>query len=325
MSHLGYLMIGLGYQGVKDFKCRMRMFFVLNKMVGKLCSVLWSVLLFQGVVVLQSCSSGQEIPEGFEVIPLSKALSEDMSTKGVYGSHSPVELERLAEVKIQYYTFDGNIEQGKLVVLDALAPHLLKIFAALYERQFYLHTVEVITAYDGNDSLSMAANNTSAHNLRPITGGSKPSLHAYGAAVDINPVQNPYVEIPCDDSVGIAVFRPAEGIKYANRRENRPGKPNRRGMAEKVVDVFAHHGFTVWGGHWNCPIDYQHFQVSRGMAELLVAMTSEESGHFFQRHVSYYRKTGSTLEDRITKKLDGQSMSQVYANDPERFWRLVDF
>ena len=53
--------------------------------------------------------------------------------------------------------------------------------------------MQLVDAYDGDDNRSMAANNSSAYNCRTVAGQSSFSAHAYGAAVDINPVENPYV------------------------------------------------------------------------------------------------------------------------------------
>lgn len=45
-------------------------------------------------------------------------------------------------------------------------------------------------------------------------------------------------------------------------------------MAEAIVEVFADDGFIVWGDNWDNPIDYQHFQVSRELAERLAQAPS---------------------------------------------------
>ena len=139
--------------------------------------------------------------------------------------------------------------------------------------------------YDGDDDASMADNNTSAFNVREITGGSTISLHAYGLAIDVNPVQNPFAK----RSGTTLNFSPPSGVENANRLNERPGKPNRPGMAEAVVDVFADHGFLIWGGYWDDPIDYQHFQVSRKLAEKLAKLSPDEARRAFDRHVDRYR------------------------------------
>ncbi len=111
--------------------------------------------------------------------------------------------------------------------------------------------------------MSMEDNNTSAFNCRATTG--KPnefSLHAYGVAIDINPLQNPYIGFS-KENIGEAFVLPKTATPYVNRIVHAPGS------AESIVDIFAAHGFSEWGGHWVDRIDYQHFQVPRAKAELL--------------------------------------------------------
>jgi hypothetical protein len=139
--------------------------------------------------------------------------------------------------------------------------------------------------YDGNDDASMADNNTSAFNDRAITGGGAVSLHAYGLAIDINPIQNPYAK----RSGATLMFSPPSGVENANRLDDRPWKKPRSGMAEKVIDVFADHGFLTWGGYWDDPIDYQHFQVSRKLAEELAGLAPAQAAAVLERHVKRYR------------------------------------
>ena len=96
----------------------------------------------------------------------------------------------------------------------------------------------------------MAANNTSAFNCRPVAGTSRWSEHAYGRAIDVNPVQNPYV-------AGRHVSPPA-GRRYADRAGRAPGMIR---AGDAVVRAFAAAGWG-WGGAWRTARDYQHFSAS---------------------------------------------------------------
>ena len=129
-------------------------------------------------------------------------------------------------------------DDGELVVLDAVADHVLAIFVALRNRGFPIASAKLMNHYRGSDDASMAANNTSAFNVRRVEGTNSISLHSYGVAIDLNPIQNPYVE---RGARGLEVDPPA-GKSYLRRQDQRPG------MAETVIDVFAHHGFAQWGG-----------------------------------------------------------------------------
>jgi hypothetical protein len=163
------------------------------------------------------------------------------------------------------------LAQGELVVLDVLAEQTLALMQRLRARSFPIARAQAMEAFEGDDAASMRANNSSAFNGRAITGGGRWSMHAYGVAIDVNPVQNPYIALEAD---GTARVRPRRSARHAvNRLETRVGKAPRPGMVEPVVLEFARHGFYRWGGDWDYPIDYQHFELgSRPFVEALVVL-----------------------------------------------------
>jgi len=61
-------------------------------------------------------------------------------------------------------------------------------------------------------------------------------------------------------------------------------------MAETVVDVFADNGFLIWGGDWHNPVDYQHFQIARDMAEQLARLSSAAAREVFEKRTEQYRQ-----------------------------------
>ena len=215
------------------------------------------------------------------------AICTGLRSAGVLHANAPVGCERLQVVRFSYIDFDGRQrDDGEIMVMDAAAPQVAALFDQLRARGFALAGARLMQHYRGDDQASMRANNSSAFNDRAITNASAPSLHAYGLAIDINPVQNPFVEIGKD---GRAQVSPAGGGRYLNRQTTRPGKPARKGMAEDVVELFAQHGFTIWGGDWDAPIDYQHFQVSRTLAKKLAALPPAQARAAFEEHVQAYR------------------------------------
>jgi len=220
------------------------------------------------------------------VAPVSAVLCEDMKLHHVLGSNPPVGCDRLRLVRFAYVGFDQQAHaDGEIVVMDAAAPHVLRIFATLRELQFPIAKARLMNHYDGDDDASMRDNNTSAFNDRNIANGNLVSLHAYGLAIDINPVQNPYLV----RSNGALTIAPAAGADYANRLDDRPWKSARPGMAENVIDVFVDNGFLIWGGYWDNPIDYQHFQVGRKMAERLASSSPTEAAAILNDVVKHYR------------------------------------
>jgi hypothetical protein len=225
-----------------------------------------------------------------EVSPISDTQCEHMRVNGVFTSDAPVKCNRLRQVTFQHVDFQGQTNTGKIVVLDAVAKYVENIFKDLYERGFPIHKADPIENYQGNDTSSMDDNNTSAYNSRAIVEGSNWSMHAYGVAIDINPQQNPFVSFTTE---GGATILPAAAAKTAvNRLNFRPGKVARTGLAEDIVDVFANNGFIAWGGYWDFPIDYQHFQVgSRKFTEKLASpqLSVKDAENIFAHYVDTYK------------------------------------
>jgi hypothetical protein len=237
-----------------------------------------------GAVALACVGIASTVRAGDEqtgsVAPISRARCDDMAKHNVIRPGVPVGCARLSLVKFAYVDFGGRAHgDGEIVVMDAAAENVLRIFARLREIRFPIAKARLIDHYDGNDDASIADNNTSAFNARNVAGTSSLSLHAYGLAIDLNPIQNPYVQ----HSGGKVLFSPPAAVEYANRKKARAG------MAESVVDVFAAEGFVVWGGYWHDPIDYQHFQVGRGFAERLARLSAAQARAAFAQHVDRYR------------------------------------
>lgn len=213
---------------------------------------------------------------------------------GVIDAHAPVGCDRLAIVRFPYIDFDGvRHDDGELMVLAAVAPEVSQLFQQLYQRSFPLARARLIEHYRGDDAASMRDNNTSAFNNRQITGGGPPSLHAYGLAIDINPLQNPFVQ-PAGQ--GRARISPPDARAYLNRLSDRPG------MAESVTSLFAYYGFTIWGGSWHDPVDYQHFQFGRGMAERLAAASTAGARKIYLRQLGKFRMCLKNKDKPVTRR-----------------------
>jgi hypothetical protein len=72
-------------------------------------------------------------------------------------------------------------------------------------------------------------------------------MHAYGLALDVNPIENPYVS---NGRTSHPASRP-----YLDRSRRRRGMALRGGV---LVRAFKRVGWG-WGGDWAEPKDYQHF------------------------------------------------------------------
>jgi hypothetical protein len=150
--------------------------------------------------------------------------------------------------------FDGKSRVGTMVVNASVATSVIRVFADLYARRFPLHSMVPESAFSGKDPASMAADNTSGFNCRyaVATGPKQWSVHAYGEAIDVNPVQNPYV------FNGVA--QPVAGKAYVNRGDVRAGMSELGGV---LNNAFASVGW-LWGGRWTDSPDYQHFSATGG-------------------------------------------------------------
>lgn len=166
----------------------------------------------------------------------------------------PVGPASLRRVTVSYVGFDGRAHRGELVVNRAVTSDIAAVFRRLYDVRFPVRRIRPVSAYDGSDDRSMAADNTSAFNCRyaVATGPKRWSVHAYGEAVDVNTVENPYLE-------GGRVLPPA-GRAYTDRANVRPGMAVARGV---LVRAFASVGW-LWGGRWSATPDWQHFSKTGG-------------------------------------------------------------
>lgn len=166
-----------------------------------------------------------------------------------------ITFDQLRYVHILHYGFDGNPTEGELVCNESIAADLTEIFLELYRNEYRLEKVLLIDEYEGDDTASMEDNNTSCFNYRTVDGTSRLSKHAYGLAVDINPLYNPYITYTEEGSERVS---PASALPYADRSLSFPYKIDESDLCYKL---FTRHGFT-WGGNWNNEKDYQHFQKS---------------------------------------------------------------
>ncbi len=160
----------------------------------------------------------------------------------------PVSVAQLRLLTVTHWGFDGAIHSGRVVVNAAHADGLVRVLRGLFAAHFAIERLELVDAYDGDDHRSMAANNTSAFNCREVAG--RPgvwSQHASGLAIDINPIQNPYVSS--------GTVSPPAGSAYLDRHRARPGLIR---ADDVVVRLFAAIGWR-WGGNWVTQRDYQHF------------------------------------------------------------------
>lgn len=161
----------------------------------------------------------------------------------------PVPPAELRLVEVDHLGFDDGMHRGQLVVHQDLVDDVIAIFADLTRLRYPIEKMRTVQNYPGaQDELSMRDNNTSAFNCRPLGDGW--SWHAYGRAIDVNPLVNPYISSDGD-------LQPVTAGVYLDRTRANVGMLRADSPA---VRVFTDRGWR-WGGAWRDPIDYQHFEL----------------------------------------------------------------
>jgi hypothetical protein len=162
----------------------------------------------------------------------------------------PVTLRDLRLLRLSHWGFDGRIRTGRLIVHRDTAREMVDVFRDLYKERFPIRRMWLIDAYGGSDFRSIEADNTSAFNCRFVDGTTRWSEHAFGRAIDVNPIENPYVS---SGQTSHSASRP-----FLDRSRRRPGMAFEGGA---LVHAFDRIGWG-WGGRWSSVKDYQHFSAS---------------------------------------------------------------
>lgn len=177
------------------------------------------------------------------ILEIDAGIKRRMGTSWQPGC--PVPLRDLRLIETTFWGFDGLVHTGELIVHRRYGGDIAGVFRKLFEARFPIERMVLANGYMGNEPPLALPNNTAGFNCRRSIGSGAWSEHAYGRAIDINPVRNPYVD---GDRVA-----PTAGEAYVDRR------PLRKGMVNRAVrDAFTAIGWS-WGGLWKDPVDYQHF------------------------------------------------------------------
>lgn len=155
---------------------------------------------------------------------------------------------------LSYWGFDNQPHQGTMVVNASVGTQVIAIFQTLFDERFPIFEMIPEDFYGGNDNAAAAADDTSGFNCRYAVAPGPPqwSVHAFGEAIDVNDVQNPYVD-------GSTIIPPS-GAAYLDRADVRLGMAEPGGPLNKA---FAAAGWQ-WGGRWTTGTDYQHFSLTGG-------------------------------------------------------------
>lgn len=185
----------------------------------------------------------------WSVQPIDGALAARM-TPSSWRPGCPVPLSSLRYVRVSHMGMDGKEHLGELVLHADAANHAVLAFKLLWNESFPIQQMRLVDDFGGDDDASMAAGNTSGFNCRRVAGTGTWSQHAYGRAIDLNPIQNPYVSG--------SLVAPEGGRAYLDRSNVRPGMLVANTSA---VHAFARVGWG-WGGTWSGAKDHQHVSAN---------------------------------------------------------------
>lgn len=172
-----------------------------------------------------------------------------MVAAGLWRKGCPDVRDELRRVEMNYVGFDGKVHRGVLVVNADVTASVVRIFTKLFEERFPIRRMEPMEVYDGDLDASLRADNTSAFNCRrpdQINAPFRESPHANGRAIDINPFENPWINL--------RTKKWSPSAKYAERTEGK-GKILEGGLVWRA--------FTEEGWVWQdikVP-DYMHFDT----------------------------------------------------------------
>lgn len=222
--------------------------------------VLDSLAIGQIVDEFSVIGSEEQYFKAYEIVE-GDAVYNRINGKSYYPNND-IGLSDLRYLKLAHYNFEHQVQIGELIVNAAVCEDVLNIFRELFDIEYEIQSMRLIDDYwtgDGisSDSNSIDNNNTSAFCYRLATGGQNLSNHALGRAIDINPQQNPYVWYGED---GTLQWSHENASSYVDRTT---------GDAHVIVEndacynIFKKYGFS-WGGLWQNPVDYQHFEKPAG-------------------------------------------------------------
>jgi D-alanyl-D-alanine carboxypeptidase len=187
--------------------------------------------------------------------PVPGYLRADM-TGSTWHRGCPVGFSELRVLRMTYWGFDGRVHTGAIVTNRNAAGPLRSVFHRLFELRFPIHAMSLADVYGARRNHPRIRDQTGSFECRDAVAspcpGTSPthhwSMHAYGEAIDVNPIENPYT--------GCGITREKASIPYLDRSRLRRGM-----VTPAVVDAFRSIGWG-WGGDWTGTKDYMHFSAN---------------------------------------------------------------
>ena len=188
------------------------------------------------------------------ISPITPEIKKRMVNGNSWHNSCPVPLSNLRYVQVNHWDFNGKTVSGEIIVNKDIANEVVYIFEELYNIHYPIRQMRLVSDFNGNDWKSIDADNTSAFNCRAVTGNKKKwSKHAYGRAIDLNPLENPYIS-----KTGHISHKGS--LKYRKRVHKDKTYSDQAILLknDKATQIFKKYGWR-WGGDWRYSKDYQHF------------------------------------------------------------------
>ncbi len=186
--------------------------------------------------------------------PISKYTKQRMIEGKSWHKGCPVALKDLRYIRVKHHNFYHSEKMGEIIVHKDVAKEVVAIFRELYDMKYPIRQMRLVSDFRGSDWQSIEADNTSAFNCRNVSTGTKKwSKHAYGKAIDINPIENPFV-----NKKGRIAH--AKSYRYKKRKHIKHRFADKAMLLkrDKAVKIFEKYGWK-WGGDFSPYKDYQHF------------------------------------------------------------------
>jgi hypothetical protein len=191
------------------------------------------------------------------VRPLPEPLERNFARGESWRPGCPVPLSDLRLLTVSHWDFEGRARVGQLVVHRDAAPRLATVFRRLYQLKFPVRHMKLADMYGPKRIRPADGDITGSFRCRRAvpspcgSGSGNWSNHAYGLAIDVNPMENPYA--------GCGAVHDPRSAPYTDRSRLRKGM-----VTPAVVRAFASVGWE-WGGSWSGDTkDYMHFSHTGG-------------------------------------------------------------
>ena len=205
------------------------------------------------VVTAEAVADYGGVDKCFAAEPIPDGVWQSMQGR-TYKENPDIGRDDLRHIRALHWDYDNQIHIGEMVCNKVIADRLVKILRQLYDARYPIQRMLLPDVYGADDETQMRDNNSSCFCYGTIAGSTNLSKHARGLAVDINTLYNPYYKVLED---GTLLIQPATGEAYCDRDWDFPYKIDHDDLCFKL---FTEAGFE-WGGDWDNPKDYQHFEL----------------------------------------------------------------